>query len=147
MQPTRRVIFYTSSMLVPEAVTQFDSISINDSTICICLCNQHNSAFLSSIRQRMILTMFPNPESINNNFFRARFENRKHLQCFLPYNFVWQVRFILKWLFFGLQNCCTLPLIWHFCLKKNKFILSETSKKFVVFEGIEYHSVRKTCVF
>ena len=59
MQPTRRVIFYTSSMLVPEAVTQFDSISINDSTICICLCNQHNSAFLSSIRQRMILTMFP----------------------------------------------------------------------------------------
>ena len=31
--------------------------------------------------------------------------------------------------------------------KKNKFILSEMSKKFVVFEGIEYQSVRKTCVF
>ena len=31
--------------------------------------------------------------------------------------------------------------------KKNKFMLSEMSKKFVVFEEIEYHSVRKTCVF
>ena len=94
--------------------------------------------------------MFPNPESINDNFFRARVENRKHLQTFtvlLAVQFCLTSQVHLKMIILRIAELLHTAPYLTLLPKKNKFILSEMSKKFVVFEGIEYQSVRKTCVF